>query len=1137
MSWRNKQNQIHKWSGLALDPEGETPKFVIDRATIDQRRSPQLEVRWTTKPTDLSKGAVEYQAAVMSGDETLAVRTVVHKPKGPQKVTFSFEDFDELDENARFEAFVHISATGLSDIQSQDTEQFILEFGHYEGVSSSSSGSVVRCFVEGAIEFATREEFNSAVKALHLQVTEDKKGYLAWRYGSGRSFRVLRPSLIKEVEHNWTSEGGGIGRWSVRVRADGSRSEPVVFQAIEQGNCPDSVWERLQTASRKLCDEAAKGPGLLAWVQASRWPIVDEYLRAWTDAIDQGPSALCLAHTVEVRSLAGQTLGLIVLPSHPLRLAWHAAYDQLAVHARFEQGMPTGAVKDLLRALDSAHFPFILPGLESSQGFVFGDTLGFHAVAMVVDRDREPKAAISLMAACLADGRPEAVPSVGRQSAQVLAREIGHYLDCHGHGRRESGSDLDLLHVYAYNPGDGMTVSRALGEALQTRPAHFEEGDEDDERDLCFVLDLFPFDEQSIIAGRFLLDIARRRRAGAGTIDPADRWMLETVQRPGEIPVPRLRWARRDRNTSVAPAHIALAFDTFMAQLEAVAPEALPSEPRPLHGYGLINQLERQVTFGDNPTWRVFLPMKTEGEKHPESRVATERISRLHEAIAHATALQLGGTSLSWPVITTRLPRESQEWIHALHRTCDWVVTADRNACIEYFDSPNDARTIYDAYVIDCVPERSDLGCLQLVTSTCNIEEVRNLLDEMLGEMGLSSSARNCEYLLWHLKGLSGRLAIRLANPATKTGELIALALVHAHCVELPSNDQVWLSLQEGFFIPLDEIADILPLRSKETEEHQRADLIFVSAPPRRPLEFRFVEVKFRRHLRTARNADLLEKMAQQTEAIRKRWKEYFFSPKLSPSSRALRRSALARLLYFYLDKARRHHLSSQEGYERLRREIDKLLLQGDTYEPAIPDGADYGYIFCPELRTASIERLYPNAREDVSLFLFGPSILLEGDLPSPLQSSPPPGADEPAVVSTLVSPASSIGNSDVQHTEQGPSVSEKHNGLRNGSIDVVLGKNVANEEDVAWRLSIKANPHLMIVGLPGMGKTTCLINVCRQLQTAGITPIIFSYHQDIDERLEAECGPLNLVDYNGLGFNPLQVETQSHSSSHRRSK
>ena len=129
-----------------------------------------------------------------------------------------------------------------------------------------------------------------------------------------------------------------------------------------------------------------------------------------------------------------------------------------------------------------------------------------------------------------------------------------------------------------------------------------------------------------------------------------------------------------------------------------------------------------------------------------------------------------------------------QERIQALHRSADWVITADRNVCIEYFESPKDARTVYDAYIIDCVPERHDLGCLQLVTSTCNIDEVRDLFDEMLGQIGLSSSARNYEFVLWHLKGLSGRLAIRLASPATKSGELVVLALVHAHCAEAPGR-------------------------------------------------------------------------------------------------------------------------------------------------------------------------------------------------------------------------------------------------------------------------------------------------------------------------------------------------------------
>ena len=64
-----------------------------------------------------------------------------------------------------------------------------------------------------------------------------------------------------------------------------------------------------------------------------------------------------------------------------------------------------------------------------------------------------------------------------------------------------------------------------------------------------------------------------------------------------------------------------------------------------------------------------------------------------------------------------------------------------------------------------------------------------------------------------------------------------------------------------------------------------------------------------------------------------------------------------------------------------------------------------------------------------------------------------------------------------------------------------------------------------MLVGLPGMGKTTALINICRQLFTAGVAPVIFSYHDDIDEKLTEILGPMRTVDYSGLGFNPLRVD------------
>ena len=95
----------------------------------------------------------------------------------------------------------------------------------------------------------------------------------------------------------------------------------------------------------------------------------------------------------------------------------------------------------------------------------------------------------------------------------------------------------------------------------------------------------------------------------------------------------------------------------------------------------------------------------------------------------------------------------------------------------------------------------------------------------------------------------------------------------------------------------------------------------------------------------------------------------------------------------------------------------------------------------------------------------------------------------------------------------------------RDEPVDIVLGTAAGGSDEVSWRVSIRANPHLMLVGLPGMGKTTCLINICRQLSAANVAPIVFSYHDDIDEKLHECSGTLKFVDYGGLGFNPLRVD------------
>ncbi len=91
-------------------------------------------------------------------------------------------------------------------------------------------------------------------------------------------------------------------------------------------------------------------------------------------------------------------------------------------------------------------------------------------------------------------------------------------------------------------------------------------------------------------------------------------------------------------------------------------------------------------------------------------------------------------------------------------------------------------------------------------------------------------------------------------------------------------------------------------------------------------------------------------------------------------------------------------------------------------------------------------------------------------------------------------------------------------------AVSIILGK-AEDEKVVRWEPSISGNPHMMITGLPGMGKTTCLVSLCEQLAAAEITPIVFSYHDDIDEQLARLFPKLSMHDCTNLGFNPMRVQ------------
>ena len=167
--------------------------------------------------------------------------------------------------------------------------------------------------------------------------------------------------------------------------------------------------------------------------------------------------------------------------------------------------------------------------------------------------------------------------------------------------------------------------------------------------------------------------------------------------------------------------------------------------------------------------------------------------------------------------------------------------------------------------------------------------------------------------------------------------------------------------------------------------------------------------------------------------------------------------------------------------------------------------------------------RSWPEAtpvRRDPAPELVQPSPAMEPAQPDPAPRPAPPPIIAPPEASALVHRApllaAILGRRAKPAKKQG------------GTSDIVLGVDTGNGAEIAWNLSVRANPHMMIAGLPGMGKTTCLINLCTQLQRHNITPIVFSYHQDIYERLEETVGKLNYLDFDGLGFNPLQIDDGS---------
>ena len=250
-------------------------------------------------------------------------------------------------------------------------------------------------------------------------------------------------------------------------------------------------------------------------------------------------------------------------------------------------------------------------------------------------------------------------------------------------------------------------------------------------------------------------------------------------------------------------------------------------------------------------------------------------------------------------------------------------------------------------------------------------------------------------------------------------------------------------------------------------------------------------------------------------------------------------------MLRFYADKAHRHHLPAPR-HKALASEIGRMIEKGGDYAlQTLPDG-NRGWVFCPEYAGLEPLEISPDGWS-TRIFLFGPGHLPDSDFrhatvmgpPGPSATKrvggPPVEQDDDERLEGGSALPHRTEDVTVQPTVETPGSSgrETEDTADTPPPSVCLGTDTFTNAEVRWPLTTKGNPHLLIAGLPGMGKTTCLLNLCRQMVAADIRPIVFSYHQDIDERLEQSVDSVRFIDFDGLGFNPLQVVDRESRMAH----
>lgn len=733
-------------------------------------------------------------------------------------------------------------------------------------------------------------------------------------------FAVVVPGLLRKIEVTFLTNPRALGVYQMALglaRTPGDvelvRKEPADIEEIPG----TEVFLTAREEAFRRIREQHLPPGAMPEERGARLGVVEvvdlaqhadairDYATAFSELVRTAMERDAPERTTLLRAIAwldavelrwpGQPgdpgRGVLVAPTHPLRLLWHLQHTTECARAVEAWDLRSHQVPEWRRFIEQLRddvLPLNLPmALFDRRGRAYTETLPITPFwgLYLPDRDREGRhvdaaARDRVLAAMGMRTRSVALTTV---SPGDVAVRLFEFVAQHPY--------VEQLRLNVFNPGSGELVAEALRLVEVARRAIKSPSS------MRYAVHLFAPPSQLDTVGEAVESLLDPERH----VGEDDEFTLDS----GNHLHPKLLVARNDVADFVSdhtryPAHLSILVEQFTAQGRV---GQLNQYRRGSFVRGLVQEPETVPLEGAGPSTRQATgwskgvrPAARSGADSTELLIA-DVLSATHRLQA-AVALGQSVDSNVGPVLALQLDAESQGLLRQVHDVSDRVITIDRHLGVDFFDTPSAGDEV--GYLLDFTPEFLQEERQRIVLTTRNTQEIESVLSPMLKGYGINLRNGDEVMVLEGLRSLSGRLALRLEGSTTRAKEVVGLLFAR------------WLMEEIGVL----ESRIVLPLDAHRSwfqgaGSQRRADLLLVGFPGNNVVRMDVVEVKLRDDLAPAARGPLYRSMHEQVETTEARLRG-LFDPDLFAVPRGdllLRAKELAGVLSFYIRRAVRYGL------------------------------------------------------------------------------------------------------------------------------------------------------------------------------------------------------------------------------------